>query len=125
MIDTDVVEFDARSDLTVEGPLDGVDRLYLVEEAKHGHPLRVRESRRQVGVMVLHVNNVQLQIRVFRSQGGLRVVITLPAPAEEREAGYLHGVLLPVDGVLRARTSVVAPVQVKLHGLVTVGQASA
>lgn len=37
---------------------------------------------------------------------------------------YLHGILFPIDGVLRARASVLAPVQVKLHGLVAVGQAS-
>lgn len=48
--------------------------------------------------------------------------MTLTVPGEECD--YLHGVLLPVDGVLRARTSVLAPVQVKLHRLVTAGQAS-
>lgn len=37
---------------------------------------------------------------------------------------YLHGILLPINGVLRARASVVAPVQVELHGLVAGGQAS-
>lgn len=38
--------------------------------------------------------------------------------------GHLHGVLLPVDGVLRAGAAIVAPVQVELHGLVTGAQAS-
>lgn len=37
---------------------------------------------------------------------------------------YLHGILLPVDGVFGAGASVVAPVQVELHGLVGGGQAS-
>lgn len=48
--------------------------------------------------------------------------MTLRVPG--KECDYLHGVLLPVDGVLRARTPVSAPVQVKLDRLVTVAQAS-
>lgn len=38
---------------------------------------------------------------------------------------YLHGILLPVDGVFGAGSSVVAPVQVELHSLVAAGQVSA
>lgn len=45
-------------------------------------------------------------------------------PTVPGQESYLHGVLLPIDGVLRARTAVGAPVQVKLHRLVTVAQAS-
>lgn len=37
---------------------------------------------------------------------------------------YLHGILLPIDGVFRAGSAVVAPVQVELHSLVAGGQAS-
>lgn len=37
---------------------------------------------------------------------------------------YLHGILLPIDGVFGARPSIVAPVQVELHSLVAAWQAS-
>ena len=37
---------------------------------------------------------------------------------------YLHGVLFSVDGVLRAWSSVLPPVQVELHGLVRHNQVS-
>lgn len=37
---------------------------------------------------------------------------------------YLHGILLPIDGVFGTGSAVVAPVQVELHSLVAGGQAS-
>lgn len=36
----------------------GFEERYLVEEAEHGHALRVGQSRGQVGVVVLHVDDV-------------------------------------------------------------------
>lgn len=91
-----------------------VKKKYLIEKPKNCNPFWISQGCCQVSILVLHVNDVQLKKEVYCRQ----CKVHSSADVQGRVlyiyvvVFYLHGVLLPVDGVFRAWPAIFAPVHV-------------